>query len=110
MPPYCWYRAYSSVNGVLWGLWGVFRGVGCSCLGSGGWAALWGGYGVSCERLLRLGLHDWFLCGRVVVVHARFFDRFVLRLRSCAFYIGLPPVWYSHQAGGFLYPLIGDGG
>lgn len=66
-------------------------------------------WGLGC-RLLGLGLHGWLLCGRVVVVHARFFDRFVLRLRSCAFYIGLPPVWCSHQAGGFLYPLIGDGG
>ena len=71
--------------------------------------ALWGGCGVSYEGLLRLGLHGWLLCGRVVVVHARFFDRFVLRLRSCAFYIGLPPVWCFHQAGGFLCPFIGDG-
>ena len=54
-----------------------------------------------------LGLRASILCGRVMVVHARFFDRFMLRLRSCAFYIGLPLVWCFHQAGGFLCPLIG---
>ena len=66
-------------------------------------------WGLGC-RLLGLGLHGWLLCGRVVVVHARFFDRFMWRLRSCAFYIGLPPVRCFHQAGGFLYPFIGVGG
>lgn len=109
MPPCCCFRAYGSLGGVLRGLWGVFRGVGCSYWFPGGWAALWGGCGVSCERLSRLGLRASVLCGRVVVVHARFFDRFMLRLRSCAFHIGLPLVWCFHQAGGFLYPFTGDG-